>query len=178
MKVQTRTIGEFVRELALYYYQQKLTRDNVQRSFEDAKYEFKQQMDRYYDSAADDDGKVEIDVSGKQNFVGLKSLVMTRVQPASIVWNTEALHGVLNKAQRKQVLRKKYTVTNWVRLMKLLKDAGVDWQDFLKCVNVTEEVNEQALDKLVDLGEVDEEQVKACSEVKLGTPSYRFTEKK
>lgn len=178
MKVQTRTIKEFVQELALYYYQQKQTRDHVQRSFEDAQYEFKQQMDRYYDSAADEEGKVEIDVSGKQNFVGLKSLIMKRVQPATVKWNTEALRGVLNKEQRKQVLRKKYMVTNWVRLMKLLKEAGVDWQEFLKCVTITEEVNVDALDKLVDLGEVDEGEVKACGEVKLGTPSYRFTEKK
>lgn len=178
MKVQTRSIKEFVQELALYYYRQKQTRDHVQRSFEDAQYEFKQQMDRYFDSAANDEGKVEIDVSQNVNFAGLKSLVMTRVQPAKVVWDVEGLHGVLDKKQQKQVLRKKYAVTNWVRLFKLLKDAGVDWHEFLKCISITEEVDENALDKLVDLGEVDEEEVKACSEVKLGTPSYRFTEKK
>lgn len=178
MKVQTRKIGEFVRELALYYYQQKVTRDNVQRAFEDAQFEFKQQMDRYYDMAAGDDGKVEIDVADNKNFIGLKSLIMTRVQPVKVLWNTEALRGILTKGQRKQVLRKHYQVSNWARLMKLLKDSGVDWHEFLKCVTITEEVNEDALDKLVDLGEVDESEVKACSEVKLGTPSYRFTEKK
>lgn len=177
MKVQTKSIKDFVRELALYYYQQKRTFEHVQRAHEDAKYEFKQQMDRYYDAAMDDDGKVEIDVSGKVNFTGLKSLVMTRVQPVKVLWDTEALRGVLDKSQRKKILRKKYEVTNWARLMQLLKDAGVDWQDFLKCVSITEEVDEKALEKLVDLGEVEESEVKACSEVKLGTPSYRFTEK-
>lgn len=178
MKVQTRTIKEFVQELALYYYRQKLTRDHVQRSFEDAQYEFKQQMDRYFDSAADDDGRLEIDVNKNANFAGLKSIVMTRVQPAKVIWDTEALRGVLNKEQKKQVLRKKHEVTNWGKLFKLLKDAGVDWHEFLKCISITEEVDEKALEKLVDLGEVDESEVKACSEVKLGTPSFRFTEKK
>lgn len=175
MKVQTRSIKEFVQELALYYYRQKKTHDNVERSFEDAKYEFKQQMDRYYDQACDDEGKVEIQVEGKLK--GFDTLIMTRVQPSKVVWDIGALHSVLDKKQRKKVLRKKYTVRNWVKLMQLLKDAGVDWHEFLKCVDVTEEVNEQALDKLVDLGEVDEEEIKACAEVKLGTPSYRFTEK-
>lgn len=178
MKVQTKSIKEFVKELALYYYRQKLTRDHVQRSFEDAQFEFKQQMDRYFDSAADDDGRLEIDVSKNANFAGLKSVIMTRVQPATIIWDAEALRGVLDKKQVKQVIRKKYAVTNWVKLFKLLKDAGVDWHDFLGCVSITEEVNVQALEKLVDLGDVDESEVKACSEVKLGTPSFRFTEKK
>lgn len=178
MKVQTKSIKEFVKELALYYYRQKQTRDHVERSFEDARYEFKQQMDRYFDMAADDDGKLEIDVGKNANFAGLKSLVMTRVQPAKVIWDVEGLRGVLSKEQRKQVLRKKHTVTNWGKLFKLLKDAGVDWHEFLKCISITEEVDEKALEKLVDLGEVNEDEVKACSEVKLGTPSYRFTEKK
>lgn len=178
MRVQPKKAKDYVKELALYYYQQKLTKDNVDRSFEEAKHEFKQQMDRYYDLAAGDDGKVDIDVSKDKNFIGLKSLTMTRVQPVKVVWHTEALRGVLNKSQRKQVIHKKFAVSSWQRLMKLLKESGVDWHEFLKCVNITEEVDEQALDKLVDLGEVDEDEVKACSEVRLGTPSYRFTEKK
>lgn len=175
MKVQTRSIKEFVQDLAIYYYEQKRTFENVSRAHENAKYEFKQQMDRYYDSACGDDGKVEIDVTGK--IKGYTKLIMTRVQPAKVIWDVGALRGVLTREQRKSVIRKQYTVTNWRKLLALLKDAGVDWQEFLSCVRITEEVNEPALDKLVDLGEVDESEVKECSEVKLGTPSYRFTEK-
>lgn len=175
MKVQTRSIKEFVCDLALYYYEQKKTFDNVSRAHDNAKYEFKQQMDRYFDSACGDDGKVEIDVAGK--IKGYTKLIMTRVQPAKVIWDVGALRGVLNKEQRKAVIKKQYTVTNWRKLLQLLKDAGVDWHEFLSCVRITEEVNEAALDKLIDLGEVDESEVKECSEVKLGTPSYRFTEK-
>jgi hypothetical protein len=75
------------------------------------------------------------------------------------------------------VIQKHYQVNNWPGLLKLLKESGVEWKNFLKYVDVSESVNEGQLEQLVELGELDSEEVKACSKAKIKTQYYKLTEK-
>ena len=61
--------------------------------------------------------------------------------------------------------------------MKFLKESGVDWKKFLKYIEVSESVNEGQLEQLVELGEVNADEAKACSKAKIRTQYYKITEK-
>ena len=131
-------------------------------------------MDRYFDVAANEDGKVEVEIEDVKN---VKKVIVTKVTPSTVEWDCEKLKQLLSPKERKLVIQKHYQVINWKGLFDLLKESGVDFKEFLKYVEVTESVRDKQLDKLVELGAVDEEEVKACSSVKLKSSYYKLTEK-
>lgn len=169
-----KSVKQYVDAMVRWYHGIKLSRDNVERSFQDAKFDFSNCMDMYFDAVANEDGKVEVDVEDVKN---IKKVIITRVTPSSVEWDCEKLKKILSPKERKLVIQKSYQVTNWKGLFDLLKESGVDFKEFLKYVEVTETVRDKQLDKLVELGTVDEEEVKACSSVKLKGSYYRLTEK-
>ena len=158
-----------------YYWERKRDFEATKRSFEDDKYEFHQEMDRYFDVLADDDGKVIVNLDGL--FKGVKKLICQRISQVKVEFNIKKLDKILSKEQRKKVIQKHYNVNNWHGLLKLLKESGVEWKQFLKYVDVSESVNESQLEQLVELGELNSEEVKACSKAKIKTQYYKITEK-
>lgn len=166
---------QWVADRIKYYWERKRNFEATKRSFDDDKYEFNNEMDRYFDTVADDDGKVIVNLDGL--FKGVKKIVCQRISQVKVEFNISKLSKVLTKDQRKKVIDKHYRVVNWPGLLKLLKESGVEWKQFLKYVEVTEEVNEGALEKLVELAEVDADAIKACSSTKIKTQYYKITEK-
>ena len=166
---------QWVADRIKYYWERKRNFEATKRSFDDDKYEFNNEMDRYFDTVADDDGKVIVNLDGL--FKGVKKVICQRISQVKVEFNISKLSKVLTKDQRKKVIDKHYKVVNWPGLLKLLKESGVEWKQFLKYVEVTEEVNEAALEKLVELAEVDVDVVKSCSSAKIKTQYYKLTEK-
>ena len=169
-----KSVKQYVSDMVKWYHGIKMSRDVVERNFQDAKFDFNTCMDRYFDVAANEDGKVEVDIEDVKN---VKKVIVTKVTPSVVEWDCKKLKQLLNSKERKLVIQKHYQVTNWKGLFDFLKESGVDFKEFLKYVEVTESVRDKQLDKLVELGAVDEEEVKACSSVKLKGSYYKLTEK-
>lgn len=174
-KKQKDKLINYVQDRIKFYWESKRTFDATQRSFNEEKIDFKHEMDKYFDLLADEDGKIMIDL--REEIRGIKRIICQRVSQVQVSFDTNKLRKVLTKKQQKSVIRKHYKVNNWPGLLNLLKESGVEWKEFLKYVEVSEDVDEAALEKLVELGEVNTEELIDCSEAKVKTQYYKLTEK-
>lgn len=169
-----KSVKQYVDDMIKWYHKVKISRDASERNFQDAKFDFNTCMDRYFDLVANEDGKVEVESEDLKN---VKKIIVTKVTPSTVNWDCEKLKKLLSPKERKLVIQKHYQIINWKGLFDLLKESGVDFKEFLKYVEVTETVKDTQLDKLIELGAIDEEEVKACSSVKLKSSYYKLTEK-
>lgn len=169
------TSKQWVEQRIKYFWEQKRTYEASKANFENDKYEFYNEMDRYFDEVADDDGKFGVSV--KETVKGIGRIVCQKISTVSISFDVKKIRKVLTKEQQKQVIQKHYKVINWPKMFQLLKDSGVEWKEFLKCVEVSETVNQKELDKLIDLGYVDMDDIKKCASTKVKNVYYKLTEK-
>lgn len=174
-KKQKDKLVNYIQDRIKFYWESKRTFDATSRSFEEEKIDFKKEMDKYFDMLADEDGKIMIDL--REEIRGIKRVICQRISQVEIKFDTNKLKKVLTKKQQKYVVRKHYKVNNWPGLLNLLKESGVEWKEFLKYVDVSEDVDEKALEKLVELGEVDIDEIKDCSSTRIKTQYYKLTEK-
>ena len=164
----------YLKDVIYWYYETKKTADGIKKSFEEAKYDFGNIMEDIFDMFAEDN-KVKISSDGR--YANIKHIIVTKVVPSKVFWHVNELKKLLSKKERKLVIRKVYSVKDWKGLLGFLKDSGIDFNEFKKYVTITEEVNEKELDKLIDLGLVNEEDVKNCCSISMKRPQYRITEK-
>lgn len=169
------TAEQWITERIKYYWERKRTYELTKRSFDEDKYEFNTEMDKYFDIVADEDGKFTINLDGM--YKGIKKIVCQRISQVKVEFDIKKLDKILTKEQRKKVVQKHYQVNNWPGLLKLLKDSGVDWKQFLKYVDVSETVRDSVLEQMVELGELNADEVKKCGNVKIKTQYYKVTEK-
>lgn len=169
------TAEQWAKDRIKYYWECKRNYEASKRAFDDDKLEFNNQMDRYFDVVADEDGKVTINLEGM--FKGVTKIICQKISQVKVEFNINKLNKILTKEQRKKVIQKHYQVNNWPGLLRLLKDSGVDWKQFLKYVDVLETVNEKQLEQLVDIGELNSDEVKECSRARIKTQYYKITEK-
>lgn len=174
-KKQKDKLISYVQDRIKFYWESKRTFDATQRSFNEEKIDFKHEMDKYFDLLADEDGKIMIDL--REEIRGIKRIICQRVSQVQVSFDTNKLRKVLTKKQQKSVIRKHYKVNNWPGLLNLLKESGVEWKEFLNYVEVSEDVDEAALEKLVELGEVNAENIVDCSKATVKTQYYKLTEK-
>ncbi|MCR5587487.1 MAG: hypothetical protein K6F77_08140 [Lachnospiraceae bacterium] len=165
----------YISDRIKFYWESKRTFETTQRSFNEEKFDFKQEMDKYFDLVSDDDNKFTVDLRAEVK--GVKKVVCQRISQVEVTFNTNKLKDVLNKKQQKSVIRKHYQVNNWPGLLGFLKESGVEWKEFIKYVDVSETVDEAALEKLVELGEVDTDEIIECSNSRIKTQYYKLTEK-
>lgn len=78
----------------------------------------------------------------------------------------------------KQFVNKTYTVNNMQGLIEYLKQCGVDAKKFKKFIDITEEVDNDKLNNLSELGELKAKDIKGCYELRLGEPYVKITEMK
>ena len=174
-KKQKDKLISYVQDRIKFYWESKRTFDATQRSFNEEKTDFKHEMDKYFDLLADDEGKIMIDL--REEIRGIKKVICQRISQVQVSFNVNKLKKVLTKKQQKSVIRKHYKVNNWPGLLNLLKESGVEWKEFLKYVEVSEDVDEAALEKLVELGEVNADKIVDCSKATVKTQYYKLTEK-
>ena len=174
-KKQKDKLITYVQDRIKFYWESKRTFDATQRSFNEEKLDFKHEMDKYFDLLADEDGKIMIDL--REEVRGIKRVICQRISQVDVKFDTNKLKKVLTKKQQKSVIRKHYKVNNWPGLLNLLKESGVEWKEFLKYVEVSEDVDENSLEKLVELGEVNTDDIVDCSKATVKTQYYKLTEK-
>lgn len=169
------TNKQWVEQRVKYFWEQKRVFEVTKANFENDKYEFYNEMDRYFDDVADDEGKVSINM--KDTVKGVGKIICQKITQMNIVFYPNKIKNLLSKKEQKIVIKKHYKVINWPGLLKLLKESGVEWKEFLKYVEVKEEVDQGELDKLIDLGLLDINDVKNCASSKVKTQYYKITEK-
>jgi hypothetical protein len=153
------------------FYKITMTKKNIENAFVDQKNEFENIMDVLYKRFSNEDGNVYVEGGEVDN----KVIKVHKVQTSKVEWNFDKLRKLLGK-DSEEVIVKKFEVVNFPLLIKLAKEYGIPWSKFKKCIEYEDMVNERALDKLIDLGIVDKDEVKDCANVKLNRPYYKLTE--
>lgn len=91
---------------------------------------------------------------------------VTNVIRKSIIWDVEKLKKKLDNDLVKQIVEKKYIVTDMKGLVQYLKSCGVNPKKFKSYIYVEEKVNQQKMNELSEIGEIDAEDIKGCYELK------------
>lgn len=110
--------------------------------------------------------------------VGDKNIKVTKVRTKKIIWDIEKLKQRVPKSLTKQFISKTYIVNDMQELVKYLKSCGVDAKKFKKFIDVKEEVDNDKLNNLSELGEIKMKDIKGCYELQLGEPYIKITEMK
>ena len=167
--------ARYARDMVIWFYELKKKFDAQKNAFEENKADFKRAMDKYYNLIADEDGKVVIDP--RDVLSGCKKITVTRVTPSKVIFDIDGIKSLLSKENKKLVIKKNYSITNWIGLFQLLKSYGVDFKEFMKYAKCEEVVDSEQLDRLVELGEVDEATVRKYITVKTSSSYYKVMDK-
>lgn len=167
--------ARYARDMVVWFYDVKSRFDTQKAVFEENKADFKKAMDKYYNLIADEDGKVVINPVDVLS--GCKKIVVTRVTPSKVVFDVNGIKSILSKESRKLVVKKNYSITNWLGLFELLKSHGVDFKEFMKYASCEETIDSEQLDRLVELGEIDEILVRKYITVKASSSYYKVMDK-
>lgn len=149
------------------------TKKNVENAFNEQKIDFENIMDVLYKRFSSKDGDVYVDSDDNVNSTIIK---VHKVQSSKVEWDTQKLRKVVGEEYSDKVMYKKYYIEDFPLLIKLAKKYKIPWKDFKKCISYEEVVRDSEIDRLVDLGELDEEEIKKCATVKLNKPYYKLTE--
>lgn len=110
--------------------------------------------------------------------VGDKSIKVTKVRTKKILWDIEKLKQRIPKSITKQFINKTYVINDMQGLIEYLKKCGVEAKKFKKFIDVEEQVDNDILNNLSELGEIKAKDVKGCYELQLGEPYIKITEMK
>lgn len=103
------------------------------------------------------------------------TIKVTKVERTSIRWNVDKLKKRVPREIAKQVLRKEYRITNMPQLVKYLKSCGVDPAVFKQFITVEESVDQDAIDKMGELGYVSPQQISGCYVVECSKPYFKVS---
>ena len=115
---------------------------------------------------------------GVEHYTNHVSVRVTNVRKKKIFWNLDKLKSRLSKKQYNSVVEKEYTVNDMSGLVSYLKECNVDPKKFKKFIDVSEELNDEKINNLYEMGEVDLGELKGCYEIEYGDPYIRLTELK
>lgn len=107
-----------------------------------------------------------------------EDLIVNRYQRTNVEFNPDKLEKALGKELSKQVIIKKYEVTDMNALISYLKECNVDPNIFKSFLNVSKVVDTKELDRLEEIGRITTEQVKGCYTVKNQKPYFTVSVKR
>lgn len=102
-------------------------------------------------------------------------LVVRKVEKAQIIWDVAKLEKHIPPKLVKQVIRKQYYVDNMPGLIAYLKHCGVDPKIFKQYIRAEKFVDQKAVDRLGDLGQLTVHHLSGCYDVKCSKPYYTVT---
>lgn len=161
------------------YQQAKEELDDITEKANQFKATFKEAMMEYTD-AAKSKKVVFDDVDGTflpEHLAGA-SLVVNRVEKTSIEWDADKLAKRVDKSIANKIIRKQYRIADMRGLIEYLKECGVDPKVFKKFIIVDRTVDEQAIDRLGDTGELSTNAISGCYTVKCQKPYFTMSVKK
>lgn len=158
---------ETASNLVLWYYQQKETFDAIEKEFKKEKDKFNGEIEEYFKLFP---GKKSISFDFEQIESNFK-LNVTRVQKASIEFDEDKLEKAIGKYS-KDVILKRYEITDIFGLIAYLKSCGVDPNIFKSFLEVHKTVDTKALDLLEEKGKISSKDIDGCYEVKQSKPYF------
>lgn len=166
---------QYLRNSLLFYYESKVSYDNHVKSFETIKSDFERDMDLYFDKYSNDEDEIRLNTNDM--YAGTAGLKVKKVQSVKVTINPKALlrKGNLDKEVKKKVIHTGYQVTDIMGLLKFLKSQGIKYADVKAFIKQVPTVDYDAINNLVEIGEIDPDLVKECSEIDIKKPYYRFT---
>lgn len=165
---------QYLRDSLIFFYESKVNYDKHTQAFNEIKQEFESDMDLYFDKYANENN--EIRVKTTDMYMGLIGVKVKKVEPTKVVINPMTfIRRCTDKILKKKVIHNGYKVTDIMGLLNFLKDKGITYKDVKQFIKRVPTVDYDALNNAVELGEVDAELVKECSQIEFKKPYYRFT---
>lgn len=100
-------------------------------------------------------------------------LKVTKVERTSIRWDIGKLRKRLPAGIFKKVIRKEYRVNDMPNLVRYLKSCGVNPEIFKQYISVEESVDQDAVDKMGELGYILPQQISGCYVVECAKPYFK-----
>lgn len=100
--------------------------------------------------------KLEIKVEDNLTFIALKNV------KTNIEFFKDQLKKKLTKEQYKKITNKTIIIDDINAVITLLKSHGVPPKDFKKYISSHETINEEAIDEMIELGEVEIDDLQGC----------------
>ena len=105
-----------------------------------------------------------------------ETIVVNRVQKTSVKFDAEKLERTLNKDIAVQVIQKAYCVEDMEGLVEYLRACGVSAKVFKSFIRVDRSVDQDALERLVESGEIAMEDLDGCYELVQAKPYFTVKE--
>lgn len=113
----------------------------------------------------------------KNNPTGFSAIL---VSPTKIIFDADKLEkklkSKLGKDKLSLIISKKFIIDDFDGLIEYLKTCGVDAKKFKEFISVEKTVNNKKIDELSKIGEIDEEDVSGCYQVKTSESYFKITE--
>lgn len=165
---------EYLRNSLLFFYESKVNYDKHTKSFETVKAEFESDMELYFDKYANEDGEIRLKTNDM--YAGTIGIKVKKVEPTSVKINPAIfIRRCTDKLLKKKIVHNGYQVIDIMGLLKFLKEQGISYKDVKSYIKRVPSVDYDALNNAVELGELEPELVKECSEVNFRKPYFRFT---
>lgn len=152
----------------LNFFQKQKKFKQIQNQFGEIKADFYNDMEDYFKNN-DIDGKLTIE---GDDFNGVESFVVTRIQSSKVEFNPDKLERVLGKELSRDVIQKHYEIVDMAGLISYLQGYGVNPKVFKSFISIRKSVNTKELDRLESLGKITAEQIKGCYTIKSQNPYF------
>lgn len=161
-------------QAAWNFYEKSQKFKAVKAKFEAIKAEFEEEMESLFHGRTSNSIAIT-----NHNMAGPNNTIkVSRVAKTTIVWDAAKLKKRLPADVAKQVILKDYRITNMRELTKYLKSCGVDPNIFKSFLVVEERVDQDAVDRLGDLGVIMPQQISGCYVVNCAKPYFTVKPKK
>ena len=95
-----------------------------------------------------------------------KQIKVTNVVRRKVIFNPDALENKLGKEFCREFISREYQITDWDKMVKLLKSKGIKPNEFLPFIKVEKRVDNSKIDQMESLGDITREELEGTYEVK------------
>lgn len=171
--------GMSIEEVVSNFYELQRQKKLDDKAFNDEKQEFYEVMDRYFESkeahgASKITFTVVYDDEDSTRAVGGEYKV-TKVSRRKVVFNAKKLKNKIGKEKFNKVSETQWNCFDIGGLARYVKSLGGEFDVFKSFFNITQVVDDKAIDKLSETGEITAEDIEGCYSVNEGKPWYKVS---
>lgn len=159
-------------EVVRNFYNKQKEFSDIKKAFDQLKKSFEKEMGLVFAESETDSVSFSIGSDYKD-----ESFVVKKRCRIYIKWNFQKLAENLGNKLFRQIVNKKYVVSDMLGLVEYLKSCNVDPNIFKKYIDVEYSLNESELDNLELLGKVKAEQLEGCFNISFSKPWYSVEKK-
>lgn len=169
MKRESKVSESDFTEAVLLLHEKTQRFKDVEARFKWIKSECTETIGRYFN-----ENGIEKSVTVDSDDVMSSVIKVSKVERSSVNFNADRVEKALEKELASKVINKRYEINDIHGMIAYLKTCGVDPKIFKSFLNVIKTVNVKELERLSELGEVDEEDLNGCYTVTRSDPYYKI----